>query len=579
MDEESIFAAALECKSGAERAAFLDGACGGDQDLRRRVDALLSSHEEAGTFLNEPAAPVATVDQPITEQPGTQIGPYKLRQQIGEGGMGVVYLAEQSEPVPRRVALKIIKPGMDTRQVIARFEAEKQALAMMDHPNIAKVLDAGATESGRPYFVMELVQGIPITTYCDQQHLTPRERLELFLAVCQAVQHAHQKGIIHRDLKPSNILVALYDGRPVPKVIDFGVAKATGAKLTERTMFTHYGQVVGTLEYMSPEQANLNRPDIDTRSDIYSLGVLLYELLTGATPFDKQRLRSAAFDEMMRIIREEEPPKPSLRLSTLDTLPSVAANRHLEPKQLSALVRGELDWIVMKALEKDRARRYETATGFVDDIQRYLNDEAVVACPPSATYRFRKFARRNKVAFTTVSSVTVALLLATVGLSVSTAVVSSALKRETAARQDKTVALEEKTEALRKESEARDAEVHAREDAERQTVLATKRTEALQRSTYNLQLGRVRELWRAHPNQARQLLEDPERCPEELRDFTWGLYRRLSANRIAVSSRWSNTTWAAQSVAFSPDGQTVAVYGKRGGEKLLLLYSMKQAAS
>ena len=331
--------------------------------------------------------------------------------------MGVVYMAEQTEPVERRVALKIIKPGMDTRQVIARFEAEEQALAMMDHPNIAKVLDAGATDSGRPYFVMELVKGIPITTYCDQQHLTPKERLQLFIPVCQAVQHAHQKGIIHRDLKPTNILVALYDGQPVPKVIDFGVAKATGARLTEKTMFTQYGQVVGTLEYMSPEQANLNQLDVDTRSDIYSLGVLLYELLTGCTPFDRQRLRSAAFDEMMRIIREEEPPKPSTRLSTIDTLPSVAANRKIEPKKLSALVRGELDWIVMKALEKDRARRYETATGFANDIQRYLNDEAVVACPPSRTYRFRKFARRNKAALATSAVVAAALLLGLVGTS------------------------------------------------------------------------------------------------------------------------------------------------------------------
>ncbi len=268
-----------------------------------------------------------TLDQPITEKPGTQIGPYKLLQEIGEGGMGVVYMAEQKQPIERRVALKIIKPGMDTRQVIARFEAEEQALAMMDHPNIAKVLDAGTTDSGRPYFVMELVNGIPVTQYCDEQHLTARERLELFIPICQAVQHAHQKGIIHRDIKPSNILIALYDGRPVPKVIDFGVAKATGGQLTEKTMFTDLGQIVGTLEYMSPEQAQRNQLDIDTRSDVYSLGVLLYELLTGDTPFNKQRLRSAAIDELLRIIREEEPPKPSTKLSSSDTLPSVAANR------------------------------------------------------------------------------------------------------------------------------------------------------------------------------------------------------------------------------------------------------------
>ncbi len=273
--------------------------------------------------------------------------------------MGVVYMAEQSEPVERRVALKIIKPGMDTRQVIARFEAERQALAMMDHPNIAKVLDAGTTDTGRPYFVMELVKGLPITQFCDDQHLTPRERLELFLPICQAVQHAHQKGVIHRDLKPSNILIARYDDKAVPKVIDFGVSKAVSQRLTEKTVFTQYGQVVGTIEYMSPEQAQFNQLDVDTRSDIYSLGVLLYELLTGGTPFDKQRLRAAAFDELLRIIREEEPPRPSVRLSTCATLPSIAANRHVEPGKLSVLVRGELDWIVMKALEKDRTRRYE----------------------------------------------------------------------------------------------------------------------------------------------------------------------------------------------------------------------------
>ena len=321
---------------------------------------------------------------PISEQPGTVIGPYKLLQQIGEGGMGVVFMAEQTEPIQRTVALKIIKPGMDTRQVIARFEAERQAVAMMDHPNIAKVLDAGTTDSGRPYFVMELVKGVPITKYCDEKHLPLRARLELFMQVCQAVQHAHQKGIIHRDIKPNNVLVAEYDNHAVPKVIDFGVAKATAQRLTERTMFTEFGQVLGTMEYMSPEQSKFNQLDIDTRSDIYSLGVLLYELLAGSTPFEGKRLHEAAFDEMLRIIREEEPPKPSTRLSSIDTLPSVAANRHTEPARLSKDVRGELDWIVMKALEKDRNRRYETASGFAADIERHLHDEPVEAGPPSA---------------------------------------------------------------------------------------------------------------------------------------------------------------------------------------------------
>ena len=361
-DVESILCAAVGLTTPEERKAYLQSACGGNEELRERVEKLLEAHFRAGNFLEPSAATLQpAAEQDIQERPGTLIGPYKLLQQIGEGGMGVVFLAEQSQPVQRRVALKIIKPGMDTRQVIARFAAEQQALALMDHPNIARVFDAGATESGRPYFVMELVKGVPITEYCDQQHLTPQQRLELFIPVCHALQHAHQKGIIHRDLKPSNVLVALYDGRPVPKVIDFGVAKATGAKLTERTMFTEIGQVVGTLEYMSPEQAELNQLDVDTRSDIYSLGVLLYELLTGTTPFERKRLKGAAFLELLRIIREEDPPKPSTRLSTADQLPSIAANRSLEPKKLSGFMRGDLDWIVMKALEKDRSRRYETA--------------------------------------------------------------------------------------------------------------------------------------------------------------------------------------------------------------------------
>jgi serine/threonine protein kinase len=344
---KDIFLAALERDPGSPRSAYLDEVCGHDLVLRLRVDALLSRHAAAGSFLESPAPGLTMVDEPRSEHLGAVIGPYKLLQQIGEGGMGTVYMAEQVQPVQRKVALKIIKPGMDSRQVIARFEAERQALALMDHPNIARVLDAGTTEAGRPYFVMELVKGVPITKYCDLHHLTPKQRLDLFVPVCQALQHAHQKGIIHRDLKPSNVLVAEYDDKPVTKVIDFGVAKATGPKLTDRTIFTELGQVVGTLEYMSPEQAKLNALDIDTRSDIYALGVLLYELLTGTTPFERKRLKQAAFDEILRIIREEEPPKPSTRLSTTEELPSIAANRGLEPRKLSGLMRGELDWIVM----------------------------------------------------------------------------------------------------------------------------------------------------------------------------------------------------------------------------------------
>jgi tetratricopeptide (TPR) repeat protein len=327
---------------------------------------------------------------------GIIAGRYKLIEEIGEGGMGTVWMAQQTEPVKRAVAVKLIKQGMDSKQVLARFEAERQALALMDHPNIARVLDGGATESGRPYFVMELVKGMPITKYCDEHRLTPKQRLELFVPVCQAVQHAHQKGIIHRDIKPSNVLVAQYDGRPVPKVIDFGVAKAAGQQLTDKTLMTGFGAVVGTLEYMSPEQAELNQLDIDTRSDIYSLGVVLYELLTGSTPLDRKRLKQAAFAEALRIIREEEPPKPSTRLSgSKDSLPSISAQRHMEPAKLTKLVRGELDWIVMKALDKDRNRRYETANGFAMDVQRYLADEVVEARPPSAAYRLTKFIRRN----------------------------------------------------------------------------------------------------------------------------------------------------------------------------------------
>jgi tetratricopeptide (TPR) repeat protein/serine/threonine protein kinase len=408
--EQSIFLTAVEKPTAAERGAYLDQACTGNADLRSEVEALLAAHERLPVPGTSAAADLDPL--PAFTAPGTVIGRYKILEPIGEGGYGTVFMAEQTAPVQRRVALKIIKAGMDTRQVIARFEAERQALALMDHPNIAKVFDAGVTDTGRPYFVMELVKGTPITRYCDDHRLPPRQRLELFVQVCQAVQHAHQKGIIHRDLKPTNVLVAQYDAKPVPKVIDFGVAKATGQQLTERTMFTGFGDVIGTPQYMSPEQAELNQLDIDTRSDIYSLGVLLYELLTGTTPLEAKRVKEAALLEVLRVIREEEPPKPSTRLSTSEQLSSIAANRGLEPKKLNGFVHGELDWIVMKALEKDRTRRYETANGLAHDLERYLADEPVLACPPSTVYRLKKFARRNKATLLTASVIGIALLIA-----------------------------------------------------------------------------------------------------------------------------------------------------------------------
>ncbi len=498
--ELELFGQALQLTDPAARAAFLDRACGANPSLRQRLEALLKAHLEAGTFLGAPPTGVRTLLDPpdterLTEQPGDRIGRYKLLQQIGEGGCGIVYMAEQEEPVRRRVALKVIKLGMDTKSVIARFEAERQALALMDHPNIAKVLDAGATDSGRPYFVMELVRGVRLTDYCDEAKLPMPERLQLFIQVCQAIQHAHQKGIIHRDIKPSNILVTVNDGVPVPKVIDFGIAKATNQqRLTDKTLFTAFEQFIGTPAYMSPEQAVMTSLDIDTRSDIYALGVLLYELITGRTPFDAQQLLQAGLDEIRRTIREVEPPRPSTRLSTMLSadLTTVAQRRHAEPAKLATQIRGDLDWIVMKALEKDRTRRYESATGLAADIQRHLENEPVTARPPSTTYRLQKLIRRNRTASLATAAIAITLLFA---LTFST----TAFLRERKARLQ-TLAAE-----------------RAREFAHRQAESETVRADTVAKFVTELFNDVIPELdQRGHREAIRQLIDVADRLASRL---------------------------------------------------------------
>jgi len=535
MKPEEIFNIAVEITNKEAQAAYLDKICGDDQQLRAEVESLLKAHEEAGkSFLKAPPGIDRTLDAgPVTEGPGTKIGQYKLLQLIGEGGFGAVYMAEQEEPIRRRVALKIIKLGMDTKQVIARFEAERQALAMMDHPNIARVFDAGATDTGRPYFVMELVKGIPITEYCDKNNLDTHQRLELFIDVCKAVQHAHQKGIIHRDIKPSNVMITLHDGKPVPKIIDFGIAKATQQRLTEKTFFTEYRQFIGTPEYMSPEQAEMSGLGVDTRTDIYSLGVLLYELLTGTTPFEAKQLRSAAYDEIRRIICEDEPQKPSTRLSTLgDALSDVAKHRQIEPAQLCKMVRGDLDWVVMKSLEKDRTRRYETAKEFAVDIERHLNDEPVSAGPPGTLYRMKKFVRRNRALVTSVAAVLVVLLA---GIVVST--IFAVGQARARSRADK----------------ARNQAEQAEKVADEQHKLAETKAEDLRRSMYvnsiNLADSKYKE---GNIDRVRELLDA---CPNDLRGWEWNRLNYISDQSVMTLRGHGG---GVGSIALSPNGKRIA---------------------
>ena len=495
-------------------------------------------------------------------------GKYKLLEAIGEGGMGAVWMAQQIEPVKRLVALKLIKAGMDSKTVIARFEAERQALSMMDHPNIARVFDVGTTANGRPFFVMELVKGTPITEFCDARKMTPKQRLELFVPVCNAIQHAHQKGIIHRDIKPSNVLVSLHDDKPVPKVIDFGVAKAIGQPLTERTLHTAFEQVVGTPAYMSPEQATFNQLDIDTRSDVYSLGVLLYELLTGTTPIERERFRKVALMEMLRVVREEEPPRPSTRLSSTDSRASIAAVRNTEPGTLSKLLRSELDWIVMKSLEKDRTRRYETANGFAADVQRYLSGEPVLAHPPSASYRIKKFVRKRRGPVLAAVLVLAALLAGFAGTSVGFVRAERARKDEAEQRR---VAEENEAKAVKANEEEHQAKM--REVA--QLAIALREKEMARRNLYVAHMHMALTTWETgHLERLETLLEPYDRPTPgttDLRSFEWHYLRRLARQdlRTLGPDRPERRGYNDPNVAFSPDGRRVATVSPNGGDSHL----------
>ena len=559
--ERAIFNEALDLPSAESRAVFLADACGGDPALREKMEALLKAHFSAEGFLpTKKAEPGDFTKGPLCEGPGTVIGRYKLLQRLGEGGFGIVYMAEQKEPVKRRVALKIIKLGMDTKQVVARFEAERQALALMDHPNVAKVFDGGSTDGGRPYFVMELVRGIPITKYCDENCLITDKRLELFMTVCLAVQHAHQKGIIHRDIKPSNILVTLHDGVPVPKVIDFGIAKATQQELTEKTLFTQFQQMIGTPTYMSPEQAEMSGLDIDTRTDVYSLGVLLYELLIGKTPLDEQELLSGGYDEIRRRIREEEPLKPSTRARTLQDQERTAVSRRrkVEPRRLEIELKGDLDWIVMKALEKDRTRRYDTAKDFANDVLRHLNHEPVEAAAPSVGYRCRKFLVRHRTAMAVTVTIAGLLVSGTVVSTMMAIRATVAQERERNAKEQTQLALERATAAER--------------NAKSQTALAQAGQRAARRSLYAAELSLARQsvkegnIDRGISLLKRQIPQDGE---SDLRGFEWAyLWDQIHRHR----SEMVGHTGDIDDIAISPNGRLLASASVDGTTRLWDLY-------
>ena len=545
---EEIYHAALEKEAGMERSTYMDTACRGDAALRKQIEVLLKANEEAADFLENPGfgMDINLDESPLSEKPGTIIGRYKLLEKIGEGGMAVVYMADQTEPIRRKVALKIIKLGMDTKSVIARFEAERQALAMMDHPNIAKVLDAGATETGRPYFVMELVTGVSITEYCDKNNLSTKERLALFIQVCNAVQHAHQKGIIHRDIKPTNVMVTRHEGRPFPKVIDFGIAKAINQKLTEKTLFTRYAHIIGTPAYMSPEQAELSDLDIDTRTDIYSLGILLYELLTGTTPFGEEELRKAGYIEMQRDIREQEPPKPSTKLSTLgEALTDIARHRRTAPDSLTKLIRGDLDWVVMKSLEKDRIRRYETASGLAGDIERHLRHEPLVARPPSTAYRVQKFMRRNKVMVTAVGMAALALVL---GIVASTWLAFRERQQRQRAEVNEQIALQAQTEEARQRQAARD-------------------------HLYTANMRLAKAAWDAGTyRRFERLVEDTRNQPDK--GFEWHF---LNRQRHAWVKRFQPQPFVGlEQPAFYPDGSRLVVVGWNGFARVYAFPSFEE---